>query len=349
MTIFAGLIAIALLLVNGFFVAYEFALVGSRRTKLEPLAEGGDRRAVRGLAAIHDLNHELGGAQLGITMASLGLGAVAEPALARVFVDLLELTGLGVAVAHTVAFAVALAIVVFLHMVVGEMVPKNIALVEPERALLALVSINRLYLFVFGPVIKVLTVFATLGMRAVGVEPKDELNAAHTAEELAVMVATSREGGAIEPFAADLMEGVLDFGGREVGDVMVPRAGIGYIDRATTVEEAEALVLERGFSRLPVVGRDLDDVLGFVHAKDLLTVPAAAAAQPVSQRILRRMLVVPIDRSLEDLLLSMRRARVHFALVVDRQASTAGVVTLEDLLEVLVGDILDESDADGVR
>ncbi len=344
MTVVAVFVGISLLIVNGFFVAYEFALVGSRRTKLEPLADAGDRRAEHGLAAIHDLNRELGGAQLGITIASLGLGAVAEPALARVFIDLLGFTGLGEAAMHAVAFAAALAIVVFLHMVVGEMVPKNIALVGPERALLALVPINRIYLFVFGPVVSVLTVLATFGMRLARVEPKDEINAAHTAEELAVMVANSREGGAIEPFAADLLEGVLDFGGREVGDVMVSRERIGFIDRSTTVEEAEALVLHRGFSRLPLVGRDLDDVLGFVHAKDLLNVPAAAASQPVAQHLLRQMLVVSIGRSLEDLLLGMRRARVHFALVVDAEGRTAGVVTLEDLLEVLVGDILDESD-----
>lgn len=344
MTLLAVLAAFVLLGVNAFFVAYEFALVGSRSTKLESLAEDGSRRAKRGLEAIHDLNHQLGGAQLGITMASLGLGAVAEPALARVLVDIFGFTGLSDALLHTIAFVIALTIVVFLHMVAGEMVPKNITLVEPERALLALVSINRIYLVIFGPIIKVLTVSANLGMRLVGVEPKDEIGAAHTAAELAVMVATSRDEGAIEPFAAGLMEGVLDFGAREVGQVMVARDEIGFIRADTTVSQAEALVLDRGHSRLPVVGRDLDDVLGFVHAKDLLTVPPEEADGRLAATLVRRMLVVPISRSLEDLLLAMRRARVHFALVVDSEGRTAGLVTLEDLLEELVGDILDESD-----
>ena len=203
----------------------------------------------------------------------------------------------------------------------------------------------------FRPVIRVLNWVGNLGVRAFGVEPRDELTSAHTADELAVMLAASRQGGMIEDFAADLMAGVLDFGGLTAADVMVPRASISFVEQTTTVAEAENAVVERGHSRLPVVGRDLDDVRGFIHAKDLLTLAPTVADDPIPTRLTRRMLVVPEHRSLEDLLLMMRRTRVHFALVTASRSDaagdhgrTAGVVTLEDLLEELVGDILDESD-----
>lgn len=336
--------AVALLLANGFFVAVEFAVVGSRRTKLQELAAAGDRRAERSLAALSDLNRELGGAQLGITMASLGLGIVAEPAVAQLLAPLFELIGASEALAHSVALVVALVIVVFLHLVVGEMVPKNVAIVDPERTLSRLAPVDRAYLFVFGPLVTVLTAISNAGLRLFGVRARSELPIAHTAEELAAMLATSREQGLIEDFAADLMAGVLDFGGRDASAVMVPRERIAYISIGTSVAEAERMVLERGHSRLLVVGRDLDDVRGFIHAKDLLTLPADAAARPVPLRLVRRMLDVPCDRSLEELLLGMRRARVHLAVVRDAEGHTAGLVTLEDLLEELVGDILDESD-----
>jgi CBS domain containing-hemolysin-like protein len=223
-------------------------------------------------------------------------------------------------------------------------VPKNIALTDPERTLVRLVPLNRVYLAVFGPLIRLLGWFGNLGVRAFGVEPRDELSTAHTADELAVMLATSREEGLIEDFAADLLAGVLDFGDLTAADVMVPRDAISFVGRQTSVAEAERAVVERGHSRLPVVENDLDDVRGFIHAKDLLTVPPENADRPVPVDLVRRMLVVPEVRSLEDLLLMMRRTRVHFALVTSDDGTTAGIVTLEDLLEELVGDILDETD-----
>jgi len=337
----------ALLLANGFFVALEFAVVGSRPTKLQAAADEGDRAAARALREVREVNLQLSGAQLGITMASLGLGFVTEPAVAELLSTPLEWIGLGVEVAHAIAVVVALVIVVFLHMVIGEMVPKNIALTEPERTLVRVTPLNRVYLAVFRPVIKVLNVFGNLGVRAFGIEPRDELTTAHTADELAVMLATSREEGEIEDFAADLMAGVLDFGGRTATEVMVPRAEVAYVARGATVTEAERVVLDRGHSRLLVVGRDLDDVRGFVHAKDLLTVAPEALDEPIPPALVRRMLVVPHDRSLEDLLLTMRRTRAHFAVVTGETGRTVGLVTLEDLLEELVGDIRDETDRDG--
>jgi CBS domain containing-hemolysin-like protein len=337
----ALVVAVLLLGVNGFFVAVEFAMVGARRTKLAAEAaeaasggRAGDARAAHALAAVGDLNRQLAGAQLGITMASLGLGIVAEPAVAGLFDGI---------VGHAVAVVLALAIVVFLHLVVGEMVPKTIALTDPERWLLRLQGANRAYLWLFGPVIRVLNGAANGVLRLVGVSG-DEGRGGHTAAELAVMLAASRNEGLIEDFAHDLMAGVLDFGDRTAASVMVPRHRVVSIALGTTVADAERLVVESGHSRLPVIGADLDDVRGFVHSKDLLVLGDAATDRPVPIRLLRRMLVVRPERSLDDLLLAMRRARVHVAVVRDDEGRTLGLVTLEDLLEALVGDIADESD-----
>jgi CBS domain containing-hemolysin-like protein len=341
----ALVLTLVLMVVNGFFVGVEFALVGSRRSRLEELAAEGDRGAAGALAASSDLTMHLAGAQLGVTMASLGIGAVGEPTLAHLLESALGgVVDLPESAAHTIAFVAGLGVVVFGHMLIGEVVPKNLALAGPERALLWMAPPARLYLKVFRPVVALLRRMANAGVRLFRVEPRDELSSAPTASELAVMVAESHEEGLIEEFAHDLLSGVLDFGDRDVSSVMVPRERIVGVSRGARVADVERLVVRSGHSRVPVIDGDVDTVLGFVHAKDLLALPAAAQEQPLPLRIIRRMLLVPRDRSLEDLLLSMRRARIHFAVVVDDDRRTVGVVTLEDLLEELVGDILDETD-----
>ena len=335
---------VVLLAANAFFVAMEFAVLASRRSRLEPLAEAGDRSAVRSLEAMKDLNIQLAGAQLGITVASLLLGLVGEPAVAH----LLEgpvgaVPGVPEGWTHGIAAVIGLSIVVFFHMVLGEMVPKNVTLTHPEATLRLLSLLNHAYLAVARPVVKVLNGLSNVGVRAFGVEPKDELATAVTVEELAVMVAASREEGTIQGFAGELLTGVLDFGGSEVASVMVTRDRIRSVPSTATPADAEAVVLDCGHSRLPVLGPGgLDDVLGFLHGKDLLQLPEAAFDRPIPPRLLRRMLVVPRERTLEDLLLAMRRSRVHFALVTEPDGTTAGIVTLDDLLQELVGDITDE-------
>jgi len=341
-------LSFVLLGINGFFVALEFSMVGSRRTKLEEAAATGTRLDRLALESSADLTMQLAGAQLGITIASLGLGVVAEPAMEHLLEPVAHFIHLPSGLAVTVSAVVGLSIVVFLHLVIGELVPKNLAMTDPERTLRWLVLPNRAYLFVFRPLVKALNVLGNLGARAFGVQPRDELGNVPTAEELTVMLTASRDEGLIEDFAHELLTGVLDFGERDVTSVMVPRAEICSITTRTTLRQAESLVVESGHSRLLMQGtRGLDDVRGFVHAKDLLTIEPELEDRAVPLRLVRRMLVVPADRTLEDLLLAMRGARVHVALVTDADERTVGLVTLEDLLEELVGDILDESDQDG--
>lgn len=341
----AGLAVAALLIVaNAFFVAVEFALIASRRTLIEPLAAEGGRSARVALAAMQELNIQLAGAQLGITMASLLLGFVAEPALAHLLEGPLEGLGLPEAAVHGVAFVVALTVVVFLHMVLGEMVPKNIALAGPERTLLVLALPNQLYVAIFRPVIRLLTALGNAGVRLLRVEPRSEVDTVHTADEFAAMLAHSREEGLIEEFEHDLLTGVLDFADRPVSAVMVPRGRVTVLAGDATVAEAEQLAADTGHSRLPIAtGDDASGLTAFVHVKDLLGLAPSAAASVVPGHLVRPMLRVTPERTLGDLLVQMRQARIHVA-VVEQDGDAVGLVTLEDLLEELVGDIRDESD-----
>lgn len=338
-------LAFALLVANGFFVAVEFALIASRRTKLEAMAANGSTRARLALGSMRHLNIQLAGAQLGITMASLVLGYVAEPTVAGLIEGAVErAVDIPEGLLHTIGFVVALTIVAFLHMVIGEMVPKNIAIAAPERTLLALALPNRAYVTVFGPLLRVLNSLANAGVRLFGIEPQDELATAASAEELAAMLGESRDKGLIEEVAHQLLTGALDLGDRRITTVLVPSDGVVWLPRTATPAEAEALVVSSGHTRLLVAGDGVDDVLGFVHAKDLLTIPEGARDRPLPLSRIRRMLVVGEDTSLDDALLAMQQARIHVAVVADGSGHTLGLATLEDVIEALVGDIRDESD-----
>ena len=341
------LVAVLLLAANGYFVAVEFAVIASRRTRLEGMADEGVGTARLALDATQHLSLQLAGAQLGITMASLGLGAVAEPTVG----GLLE-TVFGVGdvlpegAQHTLGLIIGLGVVVFAHMVLGEMVPKNATLADPERMLVRLAIPNRVYLALFGPVVRALNHLANLCTRLLGVDPRDEVATAHTAVEIAAMLAASRQEGLIEATAHDLLSGALDFGERTVAEVMVPRERIVAVAQRTPVQEAEALVVASGHSRLVIHGEDIDDIVGFVHAKDLLTVPASARPRPIPLARIRRVLVLSPTRPLDEVLVAMKRSRTHVG-IVREDGRTLGLLTLEDVLEDLVGDIRDETDPGG--
>ena len=338
-------LGIALLVANGFFVAVEFSLIASRRSKLEEMAGSGSARAKVALGSMAHLNLQLAGAQLGITMASLVLGYVAEPTVAGLIEGAVEtFVEVPDRLLHTVGFVVALTIVAFLHMVIGEMVPKNIAIASPERTLLFLALPNRAYVTVFGPVLRLLNGLANSVVRLFGIEPRDELTTSATADELAAMLGASRENGLIEDVAHQLLTGALVLGESSVKTVLVPRDQVVWLPRTATPAEAEELVLSSGHTRLLVAGRGVDDVLGFLHAKDLLTIPEAARHRPLPLGRVRRMLLLNEDISLDDALLAMQRARIHLAVVTGPGGATIGMVTLEDVIEALVGDIRDESD-----
>lgn len=341
----ALVVAISLMLFGGFFTAAEFALLAARRSRIEQLAAEGDRRARHALAGMRELSLMLAGAQLGITATSLGLGAVAEPALARVIENLLEDSfALSSPVRHGIAFVIALAVVVFLHMVVGEMAPKSWAISAPEKNTLRMARAYRLYVWIFRPVILLLNMMANVVLRALRVEPQDERAMAHSAADLLFLLEESADHGDIEADQHELFARSLHLSGRVAADAMTLRRDIVAASADRVVADLMELAHSTGRTRVLIYEKDLDHVLGFVHAKDLLLLSAEARSSATARTLVRSAMVTPDGYLLEDLLLEMRTQRQHLAVVVDELGMVMGVVTLEDVIEELIGEFDDESD-----
>jgi CBS domain containing-hemolysin-like protein len=341
MNLAALLWMVVLLLANGFFVAAEFAFTAARKEVVEEIPGRGARAAV---GIMRNLSSALAGAQVGITISTLLLGFVAEPAVADLIESAFGWVAIPPALLHTIAFVVALLIVVFLHMVVGEMAPKNIAIATPERLAIWLGVPFQWYMTVFRPLVVSLNWVANAFLRLFGVEPRDELETTHSAEDLASVIAAGRQEGIIEEFASKLLSGAIRFSERDASEVMVPRPDIVARSTSSTPAELERVVVEEGFSRIPMYEESVDDLVGFVHAKDLLQISDDAHDQPIDRSLIRPLLAVPETASIRPLLNEMQRSGRHLALIVDEHGGTAGLLSLEDIAEELVGEIRDEYD-----
>jgi CBS domain containing-hemolysin-like protein len=336
------LLAVVLLGLNAFFVGAEFALISARRTEIEPRAESGSRVATITLGAMERVSLMMAGAQLGITICSLGLGYIGEPAVAHVIEPLLHDVGIGESLLHPIAFAIALLLVVFLHVVLGEMVPKNIALAGPDRA--ALVLAPPLVLIVRGlrPFIVALNWVANVTLRTVGVEPKDEVTSAFTRDEVAGLVEESHREGLLDDDEGRLLLDALQFEDRTAMAVLLPTAELETVGPQVTPAEVERLAGTTGYSRFPVQHAD-GSLTGYLHLKDLLAEDDAHRDRPVPARDRRMLPTVDAGDRLRTVLQTMQRSRAHLARVRDDQGAVLGVVALEDVLEELVGEIRDET------
>jgi CBS domain containing-hemolysin-like protein len=335
----ALLLAVVFLVANGFFVAAEFALLAARRSRLEQLAEAGDSRARRAVRSLRELTVMLAGAQLGITIASLGLGAVAEPAVARLFEDALEaVVDLPSGVLHTISFVVALSIVVFLHMVVGEMAPKSWAITHPESSARQLITPFRAFTTLFRPFLLGLNHAANAMVKAVGVEPREELSLALSSAELQVLLQRSLAEGAIDTETHDLLSRSLQLSGLQAADAMTPRSEIVAVPLTASLDEVEDIARTTRRARLVVYGGSLDDVVGVVLARDVLAVDDGDRAATTLQDLLRGVVVIGTHDALEDLLVDMRARRLQLAVVRDEPGTVVGLVTVQDVLDELVGE-----------
>lgn len=348
MSLSAAAIAIGLLAANAFFVAAEFALLASRRSRIEQLAADGARGAGQALAGLRELSLMLAGAQLGITMASLGLGAVAEPAVAHGLEQLIEPLHLPVGVTHSIAFVIALSIVVFLHMVVGEMAPKSWAITHPESSALLLAPPFRAFALIFRPFIGLLNAMANGVVRLWGLTPQDELAGAHSPGDLLLLARESAEHGTLAGDQHGLLERAIDLSGLDAEAAMVARRDIIAVPSVASVAEIEQVTSRTGRSRLPVYEGELDRITGVVHVKDVLAITADDRDRVTAADLARSAFITVESRPIEGLMLEMRQERAHMAIVVDEYGSVSGLVALEDLIEELIGDFDDETDA-GVR
>ena len=335
-----------LVMANALFVAAEFSLVAARRTRIEAMIRRGDRRAAAALAVMDNITRYISGTQLGITLTSLGLGWIGEPALAEPIGHLFEGLPLSLAKVATHGLAVTLAFVfiTFLHVVLGELVPKALALLYPEVLGRWLARPLVLFTTITNPFIWVLNSTATGLVRMLGARPMSEREPVHSPEEILMLVQHSkRKGGGVGAHDARMIEGVFEFSEKNARDVMTPRTQMVALPLELSLAEAADRVAAAGRSRYPVYRESLDDIVGTVHAKDILRAVRSDAAKTLDT-ILRPPLFVPGTREVEDVLADMKRQKVHLAIVLDEYGGTAGLVTMEDLLEEIVGQIYDEYD-----
>jgi len=340
----AIVLTVLLIAANAFFVAAEFALISARRDRLEALAEQGKRSAVTVIRAGENLAVMLAGAQLGITVGSIALGRVGEPAVAHVLSPVFDLFGVPGALLHTVSFVVAITVVVILHVLLGEMVPKNIALAGPEKVAMLLVPPYLLWVKATRPIIAVYDWCARTVLRAIGVEPRTELENAVSMVELAEMIAESRSEGLLDPEEHTRLSRALQIRHRVAGDVAVPLDRICTVTAATagtgpSVDAIEQALARTGFSRFPVVdpgGR----FIGFVHIKDMLDLvdnPGAVVSAGAVRYLPRLAATMPLP----DALSRLRASNSHLALLTGDDGAVCGMVALEDLVEDLVGTVRD--------
>ncbi|HET7789559.1 MAG TPA: hemolysin family protein [Gemmatimonadales bacterium] len=336
---------VLLVLANAGFVAAEFALVASRRTRLQAMARKGDRQAALAEKAQQSLTRYISGTQLGITLTSLGLGWIGEPALAAWIQSLFEGLPLSLAIAasHTVAVVLAFVFITFLHVVLGELTPKAFALLYPEAMSRWLAPPLMLFTTATNPFIWLLNSSATGIVKLFGGRAPSERERVHSPEEIKMLVEQSRKTGSLDALDARFIAGVFEFSEKTAREVMTPRTRMVALADGLSVEAAADEVARAGRSRYPVYRESLDDIVGTVHAKEILRALRGEPGRTVAA-LLRPALFVPGTREVEDVLADMKRQKVHLAIVLDEFGGTAGLVTMEDLLEEIVGQIYDEYD-----
>jgi CBS domain containing-hemolysin-like protein len=352
---------LALVALNGFFVAAEFALARSRRTRLEAMVRSGDRLARVAVRATSNISRVLSASQLGVTLASLALGWLAQASLAQDLASLFGASGaVGFTIRLTAAAIIAYLVLTYVHVVIGELAPKAIVLRSPEKFARLLAPPLMLFAWIMSPFLWIIHrsaagVLSMTGQRGTNVE-----DSVHSPEELRLLVEQSQEGGALQPADADMIDAVFEFSEKNAREVMTPRTEIVALDVDAPLEQVLRIVDEFGFSRYPVFEESIDNIIGLVLTKDLLKVLLPSASGAVSafssaardasvaefsvRNLLRPAHVIPGSREVEDVLADFKRLKEHMAIVLDEYGGTAGVITMEDLLEEIVGEILDEYD-----
>ena len=340
-----GLLAVLVLTAGtGYFVAQEFAFVAADRLALGSEAAAGDKRAARAMKVQERLSFMLSGAQLGITLTGLIVGFLAEPALAGLLDPALGAAGVPDAAASGIALALAFALATGIQMVLGELGPKNLALAVPERLAKALAGSTLGYLKLAGPVIRVFDASANRLLRRVGIEPVEELHHGATLEELGHLIDESHEHGRLPHATAELLDHALGFSDRTLGEVMVPRVDVNTVRATAPAADVVELIGAHGHSHYLVVGDRIDDIVGVIGVRELMRISPERIRRRTAGALARRALLLPDTLPLPGAVEQMQAADEEFAVVLDEYGGLAGIVTLEDIAEELVGEIADETD-----
>jgi CBS domain containing-hemolysin-like protein len=337
-----------LVLANGFFVAAEFSLVSVRRTRIAELAAHGSRPAEAVQEAMENPDRVIAATQLGITLASLGLGWVGEPAVSHLILPLVNLFPAAVqsGISHTISATLAFALITFMHVVVGELAPKSIALQNPENTSMFVARPTIITEKIFKPAIWLLNGAGNLLLKLLRVHPPKEHQSIHSVEELKMLVTASAAGGVVEADEQEMLHAVFDFGSLVVRQVMIPRTEIVAVEADAPLNDIIGLVSESTYTKFPVYDDSLDQILGIVHVKDLLNaVLENDHTRYTARSFVREALFVPDTLSVSALLREFRDRHQHIAIAMDEYSGTSGLVTLEDLLEEIVGEVSDPFDA----
>ena len=349
-----GLLSVVVLVaINGFFVAAEFSLVRVRKTRIEQLVDEGKSAAKLVQAQLEHLDTYIAATQLGITLASLALGWVGEPAVSHLIEPLFEWIGGegAVDITNTVGIIVSFLLITTFHIVLGELVPKSVALQRSEGTALLITRPLALFARIFRPFIYLMNSIGNGIVRMLGLQAASEGEGVHTVEELEILVAQSREAGVLDQGEEVMLRRVFDFGEKTAQQVMMPRTEIVGVSSKTGLEDLIELSADQHYTRFPIYEGNLDHIIGAVHVKDLVARQSKKLRDEpfLLSQILRPILVVPQTVSLEELLSQMRSRRVHMAQLVDEYGGTAGLVTLEDILEEIIGEVRDEFDLSSER
>ena len=335
-----------LIAMNGFFVAAEFCCVKMRPSRLETLIQEGNKRAVYAKKLTDELDEALSVTQLGITLASLGLGWVGEPFVAELILPLTQSLGFGATLGHTISFALAFTLITSFHIILGELTPKSMAIANSEKILLSIALPMLIFWKVMYPFVIMLNVTANFVSRHLGLQAAGEGEVAHNPEEIRLLMEESHKQGLVDDTEVDFVDNVFDFTELSVREIMVPRTDMVclYVDKS--FEENLETMIEEQMTRYPICNEDKDHIIGFLHVKDLVTKKLSDIKQvnPNWSKLARKVFFVPESMNVSVLLKMMQKNRLQLAIVVDEYGGTAGMVTIEDIVEELVGDIQDEFD-----
>ncbi len=335
-----------LIAMNGFFVAAEFCCVKMRPSRLETLIQEGNKRAVYAKKLTDELDEALSVTQLGITLASLGLGWVGEPFVAELILPVTQYFGLGETLGHTISFVLAFTLITSFHIILGELTPKSMAIANSEKILLSIALPMLIFWKVMYPFVMMLNVTATFVSRHLGLQNASEGEVAHNPEEIRLLMEESHKQGLVDDTEVDFVDNVFDFTELSVREIMVPRTDMVCLYLDKTFEENLATIKEEQMTRYPVCNEDKDHIIGFLHVKDLITRKLSFTKQsnPNLSKLARKVFFVPESMNVSVLLKMMQKNRLQLAIVVDEYGGTAGMVTIEDIIEEIVGDIQDEFD-----
>src|SRR5574344_910493 len=346
LNVLSNLAIIALLLLsNGFFVASEFAIVKVRKTRIEQLVNEGNSTAKIAMEAIKDLDKYIASVQLGVTISSIGLGWVGEATLARIIEPLFSfLPDVFQTVAtHSLAISIAFALITFLHVVIGELVPKSIALEYTEKTALLVARPMHAITFIFNPFIWLLNGFGNFLLKLLHIPHSHKASLVHSTEELDMLVDASYDGGVLNKTEKEMLHNVFKFSDLMAKQVMIPRTDMVCVPIDMSFDDLNKIASENQFTRYPVYNEDIDDITGFIHVKDLYLLSLKDEERPIA-KIQRPIMMVPETMTMDKLVIEFKKRKMQVAIVIDEFGGTSGLITLEDVIEEIVGDVQDEFD-----